>query len=421
MQTTNETGSMSTLPLRVCRPPHLRRMLLALFTAGALAAAPAQAQTAAGASDAPRDAGKRPWDFDVGARIQLDHDTFEGVYSETGESASVNYLRRARIEFSARAYRHWRFALDVAPLSDDSNTLDTLVVAYEGFGPFVISAGRFKPDFSLEEATSSKWVTGIERSAIWDLAPDAADRGDSWGLGLRTHGERYHASAGVYNKPAGSAQALRAAYAPLLSRERVLHLGASYSREGIDTSDGEIRTRLGVRGVSEDDRGNRVTLARDEDGAFDGDRAAVLEFAYVQGPFSVQSEFLQRRLSGVGDRPRRTAKGAYLQLAYTLTGEMRPYDIDGARFDELRAADKSTGAWEVFWRHDRLHVDGEPGLLSGGRSEARARVHVLGVNWYARRDLRLSLNHLRGNTGGLDNDAGDTSGRALSLRVQLLL
>ncbi|MBA3623126.1 MAG: porin [Methylibium sp.] len=387
----------------------------------ALAGTSAGAETAANAADETGERGERPWRFGVGGRIQLDHDTFEGVYSNEGESVSETYLRRARIEFSGRAGEHWKFGLDIAPLENGSGTLDTLIVAYRGLGPIDVSVGRFKPDFSLEEAISSKWVTGIERSAIWDLAPDAADRDGSWGLDLRTHGKHHHASVGFFNKPDQKAQALRFAVAPLLQRERILHLGVSFSREDIEDSDGQIRTRLGVRGVTENDDGNRVTLARSEDEAFDGDDAGVLEFAYAQGPYSVQSEYLQRRLSGVGDQPRRTARGYYVQFAYTLTGEARPYEIDGAKFDEIRPADKAKGAWEVFYRHDRMAVEGEEGLLSRDRSKARARVHALGLNWYATRKLRLSLNHLWGTTDGIDNDAGDSSGRGLSLRLQVLL
>lgn len=399
-----------------CRTRRGRAGLLLLAIACGVAAA--QERTP-GATAAP-DGGKPRWSFDIGGRIQFDHDTFDGVYSESGERASETYVRRARIEFSARALEHWTFDLQLAPLEDGSGVLDTLVVAYGGFDVFEISAGRFKPDFGLEQAISSKWVTGIERSAIWDLAPDAAERGDTWGLDVRTHGARHHASIGLYNKPVGRAQAVRIAYAPLLQPGRVLHLGASFSREGIDVSDGRIRTRLGVRGVTEGERGNRVTLARKVDGAFDGDRAGVLEFAWAQGPFSLQSELLQRRLAGVGAQPKRIARGQYVQLAWTLTGEPRPYDIDGAKFKEIRPS-APYGAWETFYRYDRLAVDGGPDLLKGGVSETRARAHVLGVNWYARRDLKLSLNHLWARTSNPFNDAGDSSGRALSLRLQLLL
>lgn len=412
-----------TLRARPSRTEHEHRSRFALTLPLVMALAgtgSAHAHTTVKATE--RDA-EPAWSFDIGGRIQLDLDSFEGVYSETGERATETYLRRARIEFSGRAYEHLRFGLDVAPLENGSGRLDTLIVSYSGLGPLVISAGRFKPDFSLEEATSSKWVTGIERSAIWDLAPAAADRGGSWGLDLRTHGKHHHASVGVYDKPEQRALALRAVVAPLLAQSQVLHAGLSYSRENIDTtSNGRIRSRLGVRGVTETGRGNEVTLAPSAGGsAFDGDHAAVLEFAYVHGPYSVQSEYLQRRLAGTGAQPNRVARGQYVQFAYTLSGETRPYDIDGGKFEELRPANGSKGAWEVFYRHDRLAVKGEVDLLDPGQSRARARVHAVGVNWYVKRSLRLSANYLWGTTNGIVNDAGDDSGQALSLRLQLLI
>jgi phosphate-selective porin OprO/OprP len=376
------------------------------------------AQPAASAADAAAPA-EPPWRFDFGVRMQVDRDSFDGIYSDDGEDVAVTYLRRLRLEFEARAFEVWRFKLDIAPDEEDVAILDSAVVSYHGFDALVFSAGRFKPDFGLEHATSSKWVTGIERSAVWDLAPDAVEREGSWGLELRHAGAHHHASVGWFNKPDGRAQVLRAVYAPLLQPGRVLHLGAAFSREDIDTSNGRIRTRLAVRGVSETDEGHRVTLADKLKNGFDSDHAGVLEFAFVHGPFSLQAEALQRKLGGAGGQSDRTARGQYLQLAWTLTGEARPYDIEGAKFKELRPTGKY-GAWEVFYRHDRLEVNGGPDLLDDGASQTRARVDVLGLNWYASRRLKLSLNQLWAHTDGPVNDAGDDRGRALSLRLQVL-
>ena len=103
--------------------------------------------------------------------------------------------------------------------------------------------------------------------------------------------------------------------------------------------------------------------------------AAPLEFAVASGPYSLQAEALRRELSGRGGQ--RVASGQYLQLAWTLTGQARPYDIDGAKFKAIEPAAGSSGAWELFYRHDRLAVRG------AAPSPARARVHTLGVNWYA--------------------------------------
>lgn len=395
----------------------------AAATPAATAAADSPAPAASAGSGRPPASGdaaaESPWRFEVGGRIQLDHDRFDGLYSDDGERVAASYVRRASIEFKLYAFEHWKFGLELAPLADGAEVLDTLLVAWSGWPGVEVSAGRFKPDFSLEQATSSSWVTGIERSAIWDLAPDAAERSDSWGVELRTGGAHYHASVGLFAKPGGAQQSLRVAWAPLLQRDRVLHLGASYAHGAVGSGSGRIRTRLAVRGVSEDDRGNRVTLAKRQPGGFDDDHAAVLEFAYLHGPFSVQAELLQRRLVAAASMPPRSAFGQYLQLAWMLTGEMRRYRIDGARWRAPQPA-RPIGAWELFWRHDRLRVDGAPGLVGDARSSTRARVDVVGINWYATRDLRVSLNYLWGHADQIANDVGDSSGRALSLRLQFV-
>ncbi len=372
------------------------------------AAAVAIAALASAAAAAAQTASTPSIRFD--GRLHLHHDAFDGVYSNDGAHRSATYPRRARVGASGRLPWQLKYAVDVDLERGGVVVLRTAALAWSGLPAGTLRAGRFDPGFGLEQATSSNWITAIERSAMWDLAPDVADIGKGHGVQFEHAAARWYGSAGAFRKPASRGMTARAAFAPLLRERRAVHLGASLADERLDGDDGRIRTRLGVRGVTENDDGRRITLARALEGnaRFDRQRVVGLEAAAVVGAFSLQAEALQRRLAG--SQPSRIARGHYVQAAYTLTGEARPYDIDGAKFGRIEPANKRLGAWELFYRHDRLGV----------RDGDAARVHTLGLNWYANAWLRVSANLLRARSDGDFNDAGDASGNAASLRLQLV-
>ncbi|MDB5979404.1 MAG: phosphate-selective porin [Pseudomonas sp.] len=359
--------------------------------------------------------------FKLGGRLQLDFDQFDGIYSQNGKTANSSYLRRGRLEVSGKAYGDWgyNFAIDV-------NDADTLIkeasVSYLALDPLTIKVGRFDPDFGLENATSSKWTTAIERSQITDLAPWVSDR--DVGMGVQVSGltDSLYGSAGILRPSSNEDENgrmhnnynLRGVFAPMARAGDVLHLGINYAYNDADESDGRIRSRMGVRGVSENGNGNRIDLAPKVDGAFDGDSAWGLEFAYAAGPFSLQSEYLRRTIDARRESARndRRATGYYGQLAYTLTGEARGYKLDGASFGSIKPENKQLGAWEVFYRYDRANVEEHDFL------DNTAKVQTVGVNWYANEAVKVSANYLMAKTSSAANYDDDTRGDALSLRLQ---
>lgn len=386
------------------------RALAAPLLAAALGAAGAQAD-AAGGSDAGLP------DIELGGRLQLQHDVFDGVYSEAGRRREASYLRRARIEGSGRLPAELGWEVDVDLVPGEGAQLKTAVLQWRKPARSRLRLGRFDPDFGLEQASSSNWTLAIERSAIWDLAGEVADIGKGHGLEFARQGRRSWLSVGVYDKRGAQGLVARAAFAVPAAQARgarVLHLGLSLAAERLDDEDGRLRTRLGVRGVSEDAGGRRSSLAAALPGAarYTRQQLAVLEFAATSGPWSLQAEHLHRRLSGAV--PARVASAQYLQLAWTLSGEARSYDLDGARFGRI-APRAAYGALELVVRLDWLQARGQPGLL-GDAARTRARVQLLGVNWYLDKTWRVSANLLRAR--GTAGAGAPAVGDALSLRLQ---
>lgn len=387
----------------------------------------------------------KEYSFKLGGRIQADFDQFDGLYTKNNDAGNEAYLRRAQLELGGN-YKDWRYQANInfADKAGGSTTYDEVTITYTGFAPINIKVGRFDPDYSLEKATSSKWVTAIERSSVLDLASWTTDSEE--GMGIQVNGTTagmFYGSASVQQQDKGAyledgdgkdvnSFFARGVFAPIVTDTEVLHFGLDYATRtygGAGSYDGKIDTRLGVRGISENTvNSSRIVLGKSDTLGFDDDNVIGLEFAYMNGPVSVQSEYLKRNMTGTGSNGDREATGYNAMVAYTLTGESRKYKLDGAKFDAIKPANAATGAWEVFYRYDNLNVEDDLNLGVANIDESTAKVHTLGVNWYANEAIKISANYLMTTSdsdtvalqGGRSAAAGndDEDGKAISLRAQ---
>ncbi|PZQ34896.1 MAG: porin, partial [Ectopseudomonas oleovorans] len=249
----------------------------------------------------------KEFSFKINGRLQVDADSFDGFYTKNGERADETYLRRARLEISGVAFTDWGYTFQ-RNFGDDSSNWRELAIHYNGWEPVQISVGRIRPTFGLEWATSSKWITAIERSALSDLAPWVNSE-DGEGIRVRTTVGMFHGEAGAYRQDADMLEdenganntsfVLRGVIAPIVEKDQVLHLGASFGKRDLEEGYLEsIRPRLSVRGTTEDRaNGNRATFGGTRtDGS---DQVWGLEAAYMIGPFSVQGEYRTRTVDAM--------------------------------------------------------------------------------------------------------------------------
>lgn len=371
----------------------------------------------------------KSFSFKLGGRIQADFDQFDGVYTKNDKSANEAYFRRAILELSGTAYHDWKYAFNLDFAEDGSSKWDQASITYAGFKPINVKIGRFDPDFGLEKATSSKWISTIERSIIYDGGDWVNDKQDGMGVQVSGTTGMFYGSVGINrakdneddNGKNNNTYNVRAVIAPMAEAGNVLHFGLNYAKRSTEDFDGRIRSRLGVRGTTEDSKnGNRPVFANSQAGQFDNDSAWGLEAAYALGLFSAQSEYLRRTISAKSGSAMkdRQVDGYNVQLAYTLTGEARGYKLDGGKFDSIKPSNQQTGAWELVYRYDNLTVTDADMNLSGNFYDTEAKVHTVGVNWYANNAVKMSANYLKAKTDKVANAANDDSGDAISLRVQ---
>ena len=386
----------------------------------------------------------KQFSFKVGGRLQADYSQFDGFYTVNGDKADAGYFRRAFLEIGGVAFTDWayQFNYDFSHNSGGDNRsedgyFDEASIAYNGIKPLSIKVGRFDPEFGLEKATSSKWVTAPERTAAYDLVDWA--NGHNGGMGVQVSGsfaDSLYGSAGLFAKDATNADEdgdstkqvnLRGVFAPMHEAGNVLHVGLNFAKRDLsDTAvDTRIRSRLGMRGVSTDGgqdagtNGNRLLLAGANNrpaGSYGDDTAWGLEAAWAMGPLSVQGEYVRRQLdadeTGFEDIE---AKGYYGQVAYTLTGEARGYKL--GRFDAVKPSNKQIGAWEVFYRYDNIEAEDDTAGINPG-SNVEGKVHNVGVNWYANENVRLTGAYVKAQVDNRENADGDDSGDGIVLRAQ---
>lgn len=378
----------------------------------------------------------KEFSFKVGGRLQADYSSFDGFYTKNGDAADAAYFRRAFLELGGVAYGDWAWQINYDFSHNSGNAddgyFDEASIAYNGFKPVSIKVGRFDPEFGLEKATSSKWVTAQERNAAYDMVGWA--NGSENGMGIQVSGsamDSLYGSAGLFAKDTNDEDGesvkqfnLRGVFAPMHEAGNVLHIGVNYAQRdlnNVENYDASVKSRLGMRGVSTKGgndagtNGNRLLLGGDE-GNWGDDKAFGIEAAAAFGPLSIQGEYITRTLdskdAGVDDLE---GDGYYAQVAYTLTGEARGYKL--GKFDAIKPANKAIGAWEVFYRYDHLSMEDDNVGIDASK-DVEGKVHNLGVNWYVNDAVKLSGVYVKSSVDNAQNGNGDDDGDGMVFRAQ---
>jgi phosphate-selective porin OprO/OprP len=345
-----------------------------------------------------------------GGRLQYDFGWIDGgglepVLGDLEDGADV---RRARLYMSGTMYHDMAFKLQFDVADGDADLKD----AYLRFQniPLIgnITAGHFKEPFSLDELTSSRYITFMERGL-----PNAMVPGRNVGIMASNHifDQRMTWAAGVFyevddygesNQDGGYNFTTRVTGVPIYENDGrdVLHLGASYSlrtpRDGL-----RYRSRPEAHFVSQ-----RFT----DTGTFDADRVNLFGFeaAWVHGPLSVQGEYVGSSVTGSTDTDSQFFNSFYVQTSYFLTGEHRPYSRKSGTFGRVRPnrnfrQDGGWGAVELAARYSYLDLRGSD-LPDSAR---QLQDLTFGVNWYLNPNMRVSANYIHSMLDG-DDVTGDT-------------
>ena len=321
------------------------------------------------------------FDLKIGGRVQLDF-TFanadDALEDVVGVVENGSEFRRARLFVSGTIYGNIEFKAQYDFAGGDADFND-LYIGFKNTPIGTIRIGHQFEPFSLEQMTSSKYITFLERGL-----PNIFSPGRNVGVRILDHmGERLTWSAGAFIEADGFGTSQGDGKLNLTGRvtglpvwkekgNRLLHLGLSLSTKDVGDDTFRYRQR------PEAHQSPRFVDTR----SFAADRVDLfaLEAAVNFGSFHAQSEYTVAEAdnAAIGDP---SFDGWYVQAGYLLTGEIRPYDTKNGAFKRLSPKQNfgkgGRGGWEVAVRYSTLDLN-DAGI-QGGELEDLS----LAVNWYS--------------------------------------
>ncbi|HZD52234.1 MAG TPA: porin [Woeseiaceae bacterium] len=334
---------------------------------------------------------------DLGGRIQVDGALYDEDVAELGSGTEI---RRARLFIEGEITEGWEYKSEFDFNDGDVDPAD-VYVKYTGLPLGSIKIGHFKAPFGLEELTSSRFVTFMERAMISEFAPgrrigvgyDATTGGLSFGAAL------FAQAAGDSNEDEGLGAGARVAYAFRPHDGTLIHVGLSGVYEEPESTDSDV-VRLRARPESHV-TGTRLIDTGDIAGA--QSRTSVgLELAAVYGSLSAQAEYTRQSVdteAGSFD-----FDGYYAYVSWFPGGETRQYK--NGKFDRTQAEN----AWEFGVRFSNLDLG--DGVVAGGEEDNV----TFGANYYVNPYLRFMLNYVM-----VDADRGPVSDEPNILQARLSL
>jgi phosphate-selective porin OprO/OprP len=362
-------------------------------------------------------------------RVQMDGATYFGIPDGYTKMTGGVSLRRVRMAVKSQINKDWYGEIDLN-FSNGVFELEDAVVHYTGLKNFEFAAGNFKEDFSMEETTTSRYTTFIERSMVVStFAP-----GRHIGISARWHRNWIRASLGVswqlvdnantrlnveeYNKIGkgiGPNYTAKVVFMPWESQhEYGLHIGYNTSYRSPKKVDDN------VNGTEADARGyegnyfstrnttaiNRIKYISTEYYGVKYDMLHGFELAGYYKGFRFASEYILNDSYMDKNSPILNVNtdtkhfwGFYAQASYLLFGGTQRYDSSQSEFTQPRRG-KKWGDIELMVRYDYLKLNSRD--IFGGSGEN----YALGIVYHINNNLKLVANYQYSHNDRYANNKG---------------
>ncbi|MBL4597008.1 MAG: hypothetical protein JKX99_10580 [Robiginitomaculum sp.] len=348
--------------------------------------------------------------FTINPRGRIFFDIAAIDYNLTNLTTNIttSEARTARLGVQGTFGKNFSYVAEFDGVGGDIQAQDLIITAKFGDG-WAVVVGNQKPANSIEEQTSGRYLTFMERAAI----TDATRLSRNLGVNLTKKGDNYHLAAGVFTSNINTALidgnslitdefviAGRASFAPINEKNHKLHLGihARYF-------DGAPSLNLSFRARPNVHLSQRLLSVRNQ-----GDSSTLVgvEAAWVKNAFHLHGEWMQE---DANDR----VQGGFVQAGWFITGEHRNYGAGSSKFGRTKPnkalSDGGYGAFEIAARYDWTTVD--------GRSNSQIDNWTLGFNWYLEDKVRIVTNLVHSSASGIGASFGGGSATIGQVRFQL--
>jgi phosphate-selective porin OprO/OprP len=325
-------------------------------------------------------------------------------------------FRRARLGAQGYVGEQVRWVAEFDFAGGNVNFKDVYIAVVEL--PIVkqVRVGNFCEPFSLEVATSSNYITFVERSSAVEFDPVR-----HWGVATfsYTDNERLTVQAGIFRSGSNNNGNDISSENDMQYTARVTglpwydagtsrgpnlwHVGGAFSQQFAlnDTITYNQGTQSNLLTIS-DNPGSpfqpSIKIAASQQQLYN------VQTALVLGSLTFQSEWYLADILQLKGGPV-VFNGGYAQASYFLTGEHREYLTKEGYFGPVQVRSpfwclkgnhgvaKGPGAWEVAARLSYANfVNGNLPLDNGKEMGSRAAESTLGINWYLNDNTRIMFN-----------------------------
>lgn len=339
--------------------------------------------------------------IEIGGRLMLDYTVAE--VNTPDVSVNDSEIRRARLFAKGKFGDAVKYKFEVNHATGDDLELTDGYLQFQPKGSnWHVKVGQYKTHNSLEELTSSRFITTIERGAH----TDAFELNRRLGVSVGTSGDRYTFNAGLFGESIngaafeenGNAASARFTYLPLKTEDSLVHVGASWRyRNGADSPNSAVNDGLRYRqrpyshvfgsgntnGVLSSGRIINTGRFAKSDNLFAGELMAIHKNFWAAAEYSVLSA------NGKGTNADASFGGGYIEAGYIIGGK-RTYKSSGGTFNRMKV-DKPLGkggwgALSLVARYDTLD-------LQDATYTGKLDTLVLGMDWLPTKQTRLRLNY----------------------------
>jgi len=364
----------------------------------------------------------------IGGRLMIDWkwisgDEQDGFDSEfTGDGV---FPRRLRMFIAGTIYKNVGFKIQFDFTNggeEGPKPQDVWISLKKIFLNGTLKMGHFKEPFALEEVTSSKYISFIERSIVTNAFAPGYNVGLAF-FHVLTDDKRIALQYGIFRETDAYMEQMEDGGYNLTVRiagwfweddeiNRVVHVGFAFSFRDPSSEDFRNRARIGVgKGDRPFDTG---TYAADEVVVFG------FELAVTYRAFHFAAEFMASESSAPSGGEDFSFSGFYVEAGYWITGEPKNYSKKKFAFDRNKVnnnfhdgKDGGYGAIQILVRFETLDLN--DGSILGGDGT----VFLIGVNWHWNPNTRVMFNVVFGDIDNGDDNAYNGDVTLLVIRWQL--
>jgi len=312
-------------------------------------------------------------------------------FEDKNEFSNGTDLQQGRFAVNTQLWDLWKIKWDL-DIAGGKVTPKDMFIIYSGFKHSQVKIGHFKMPLGLEELTSSRYTTFIERA--YPMNAFKTDRrvgleysvwGKRYNFKTALFGQKFNSSSDNINDETGGGYGIRFVTEPVKKDNILVLAGFSGIRENPDDDSDEVK----FHSIPETKIGNIRLLQTPDIPEVDNLTKIGFEGFLRYKSLAFQGEYIHTKVHRFGGFYDLKFCGGYVYVSWFLTGEKRNWDISQGLFTTLIPDCNRLGAWELIFRFSHLNLSDAHGGIWGGM----ANNYTAGLNWYPNPNMRFMLNY----------------------------